>query len=146
MADESLRSVDIERSSAGRYVVRNARGGTISIGTGKDDDFTPVELLLAALGGCSAVDVDLVTSRRAEPDEFRVRVTGDKIRDETGGNRMRNLRVEFAVAFPDGPAGDAAREAVPRTMRLSHDRICTVSRTVEAGTPVELSQRSASEQ
>jgi putative redox protein len=136
MTDDTVRSVDIERTSIGRYVVRNARGGSITMGTGEEGSFTPVELLLAAIGGCTAIDVDLITSRRAEASEFIVKVTGDKIRDEAGGNRMDNLRVEFTVTFPDGAAGDAARQALPRSVQMSHDRLCTVSRTVELGTPV----------
>jgi putative redox protein len=136
MSEDTFRSVDIGRTGVGRYVVRNLRGGAIPIGTGEDDSFTPVELLLAAIGGCTAIDVDLVTSRRAEPSEFFVKVTGDKIRDEAGGNRMANLRVEFTVTFPDGGAGDEAREVLPRSVEMSHDRLCTVSRTVELGIPV----------
>ncbi|MFI7606389.1 OsmC family protein [Micromonospora sp. NPDC049366] len=136
MSEDSFRSVEIERSSVGQYVVRNVRGGSLSMGTGGDDSFTPVELLLAALGGCTAADVDYVTSRRAEPTGFTVEVTGDKIKDETGGNRMRNLRLAFTVTFPEGEDGDRAREALPRSLRQSHDRLCTVSRTVELGTPV----------
>jgi putative redox protein len=136
MADDTLRSVRINRTSVGRYVVRNPRGGTISIGTGDDDDFTPVELLLAAIGGCTAVDVDLVTSRRAEPVEFVVTASGDKVKDQPLGNRMENLAVSFSVTFPDGEAGDAAREILPRAVSMSHDRLCTVSRTVELGRPV----------
>jgi putative redox protein len=136
MAEDTLRSVDIERTAVGEYVARNARDGTIAIGSGGNDKFTPVELLLAAIGGCTAIDVDLITSKRAEPTDFRIRVTGDKIRNE-GGNRMVNLRVEFIVAFPEGEGGDAAREALPRSVRMSHDRLCTVSRTVELGTPIE---------
>jgi len=136
MSDDSIRSVDIERTSVGQFVARNVRGGSILVGTGGDGSFTPVELLLAAIGGCTAIDVDVITSRRAEPSEFTVAVTGDKIRDETGGNRMDNLRVEFTVTFPDGPEGDAARQMLPRSVQMSHDRLCTVSRTVELGTPV----------
>lgn len=135
MSDETLRSVDLVRTAVGRYLVRNPRGGSMEIGQGGDDRFTPTELLLVAIGGCSAIDVDLITSRRAEPTRFEVTVTGDKIRDE-GGNRMVNLRVEFAVTFPDGAGGDAAREALPRAVTMSHDRLCTVSRTVESGTPI----------
>jgi uncharacterized OsmC-like protein len=137
MSDETLRAVDLERTAAGQFLVRNAHGKTISVGTG-GADFTPVELFLAAIGGCTALDVDVVTSRRAEPDTFSVRVTGDKIRDESGGNRMVNLSVEFTVVFPDGADGDAAREELPRAVRRSHDRLCTVSRTVESGTPVSI--------
>jgi uncharacterized OsmC-like protein len=63
-------------------------------------------------------------------------VRGDKIRDSEQGNRMENLAVEFTVRFPEGEDGDKAREALPRSVKLSHDRLCTVSRTVEIGTPV----------
>lgn len=135
MSDDSTRAVEIERTSAGQYRARNPRGGTIEFGTGDGGEFTPVELLLVAIGGCTAVDVDLFTSRRAEPTAFTVRVTGDKIRDESG-NRMENLRVEFAVTFPDGADGDQARDALPRIAEISHERLCSVSRTIEAGTPV----------
>ncbi len=136
MTDGSARSVDIQRTSVGRYVVRNVRGGTISVGGGDENTFSPVELLLAAIGCCTAIDVDLVVSRRAEPTGFAVTVSGDKIRDSAGGNRMDNLAVTFAVTFPDGGAGDAARGALPRSVQMSHDRLCTVSRTVELGTAI----------
>jgi putative redox protein len=136
MADKTQRSVTLQRTSLGRYEVRNARGGTMTIGVGDGTDFTPVELLLAALGGCTGADVDHIISKRAEPDSFSVHVTGDKVRDETAGNRLVNLAVELRVTFPEGAAGDAARESLPRAARMSHDRLCTVSRTVELGTPV----------
>lgn len=131
--DSSLRSVRIERVSTGEYVVHNERGGTLPVG---GDNFTPVELLLAAIGSCTAIDTDVVTSRRAEPTGFTVTVSGDKVSDKETGNRMTNLSVTFDVTFPEGPAGDEARTVLPRTVRLSHDRLCTVSRTVELGTEV----------
>ncbi|MEU8606322.1 OsmC family protein, partial [Streptomyces parvulus] len=73
--------------------------------------------------------------RHAEPTEFSVVVTGDKISDEQG-NRMTNLQVTFSVAFPDVEGADRARAILPRAVKASHDRLCTVSRTVEIGTPV----------
>src|SRR5262249_60940071 len=96
--------------------------------------FPPVARLRAEIGGCTPIDVDLMRARRAEPESFQVTVTGDKVRDESG-NRMTNLAVRFAADFPDGPAGDAARTVLPVAAAKSHDRLCTVSRTVEAGTP-----------
>jgi uncharacterized OsmC-like protein len=132
MADNH-RSVRIERDSVGRYTVHNARGGTLRVG---GDDFSPVELLLAAIGSCTAIDTDVVTSRRVEPAGFTVTVGGDKVSDPETGNRMENLAVTFEVTFPEGEAGDAARAVLHRTVKLSHDKLCTVSRTVERGTPV----------
>ncbi|MEU6140577.1 OsmC family protein [Streptomyces sp. NPDC047081] len=135
MTDDTLRSVTVRRTATGHFTAKNARGGTIEFGTGDGSDFTPVELLLAALGGCSAADVDVATARHVEPTEFTVTVTGNKVADEAG-NRMTGLAVTFTVSFPDGPEGDRSRAILPRAVKTSHDRLCTVSRTVEAGTPV----------
>jgi len=133
---DSRRSISVTRTSAGRYTAANGRGGTLDFGTGDVNDFTPVELFLAAIGGCTAVDVDVFTTRRAEPESFVVEVGGKKVRDE-GGNRMEELSVTFRVRFPDGEGGDAARALMPEAVQRSHDRLCTVSRTVELGTPVD---------
>src|SRR5690606_10530643 len=111
------------------------RGGTLLIGTGDDAEFTPTELLLAALGSCTAIDVDALTSRRAEPESFEVQVDANKVRDASG-NRLTDIEVTFRVVFPDGEAGDAARELLPEMVKRSHDRLCTVSRTIELGTPI----------
>ncbi|MDT9696968.1 OsmC family protein [Streptomyces sp. P17] len=134
MTDNSLRSVTVERAGTGHFTAVNARGGTIDFGT-DGADFTPVELLLAAIGGCTMADVDVATTRHAEPDRFTVTVTGHKVSDEQG-NRLTDLRITFSVAFPDGEGGDRARAILPRAVKTSHDRLCTVSRTIETGTPV----------
>ncbi|CAL9636986.1 OsmC family protein [Streptomyces sp. enrichment culture] len=137
MTDDTLRSVTVERTSTGHFVATNARGGTLSFGSAGDDDaqFTPVELLLAAIAGCTAVDVDIATSRHAEPDRFSIAVSGHKISDDLG-NRLTDLNVTFSVSFPDGEGAERARAILPRAVKTSHDRLCTVSRTVEIGTPV----------
>ncbi|MFG2503234.1 OsmC family protein [Streptomyces sp. NPDC048441] len=135
MTDNSLRSVTVERVGSGRFTATNSRGGSVSFGTGSGDDLTPVELLLAAIGGCTAADVDVATGRHAEPTTFSVAVAGHKTDDELG-NRMTDLQVTFSVTFPDGESGDRARTILPRAVKTSHDRLCTVSRTIETGTPV----------
>ena len=136
MTEKDLRSVTLERLEEGVYLARNANGAELRFGSKADDAFSPVELLLAAIAGCSAVDVDVVTGRRSPAERFSARVDAEKIRDEAGGNLLRDIRLTFEVTFPEGEAGDAAREILPRVVRTSHDRTCTVSRTVEAGTPV----------
>ncbi|MER6532298.1 OsmC family protein [Streptomyces sp900105755] len=138
MNEDSLRLVTVERTGTGRFTATNTRGGTIDFGTDDGAAFTPVELLLAAIGGCTAADVDVATSRHVEPAAFTVTVSGHKVSDE-GGNRMTDLAVTFSVAFPEGAAGDRARAILPRAVAVSHDRLCTVSRTIEAGTPIAVS-------
>lgn len=130
------RSVSMERVSKGVFEVTNVRGGTMRIGGGDNEDFTPVELLLTAIAGCSAVDVDFITVKRAEPQSFTVTAEGEKLRDEDG-NHLGDITVRFSVAFPDGEGGDRAREMLPKAIAMSHDRLCTVSRTVVRGTPID---------
>jgi putative redox protein len=136
MADSSVhRTVTVERIAPGVFTVTNSRGGQLTFGTASGSEFTPTELLLAAIGGCTAIDVDILTSGRAEPDSFRVRVEADKVRDG-GGNRLTGIEVTFQIAFPAGVDGDAARVILPDVVKKSHDRLCTVGRTIELGTPI----------
>ncbi|WP_265446407.1 OsmC family protein [Flexivirga meconopsidis] len=133
------RLVNLVRTANGSFRAANARGGTLDFGSGQDDRFTPVELLLTAIAGCSAIDVDIFTSRRAEPTQFGVTAEGDKLRDDQG-NHMGPIDVTFTVRFPDGPDGDKAREVLPDAIRQSHERLCTVSRTVMLPTEVTSKQ------
>ncbi|MEX5274416.1 OsmC family protein [Kocuria sp. CPCC 205235] len=128
-------SVELIRTATNRYVARNAAGVEVTFGRG-DDLMSPVELLLAAIAGCSSIDVDTVTSRSSEPAEFKVEASGNKIAEDSGGSRLEDLNLSFNLSFPDDEGGRKAAGLVDRLVKLSHDKYCTVSRTVEHGTPV----------
>ncbi|GAA3519511.1 hypothetical protein GCM10022234_13890 [Aeromicrobium panaciterrae] len=136
MTTDTERSVELARTGKARFRATNVRGGTLDFGEGNDTDFTPVELLLVAIAGCSAIDVDYLVGKRVDPETFDVSIRADKIRDDLG-NRLTDIRLTFDVTFPEGADGDHAREILPRSVAQSHDRICTVTRTVVVGTPVE---------
>jgi len=129
------RGVTISRIATSEYTVTNSRNTQLRMGSGDTADFTPVELLLAAIGGCTAVDVDLVTSRRAEPDQFEVEVGAEKVSDPAG-NHLSDITVTFRIRFPEGEAGDKARSVLPGIVEMSHDRLCTVGVTVQRGAPI----------
>src|SRR4051794_41130297 len=82
--DPTLRAVELTRIGEQRYKATNRRGGVLPVGSGADPDFTPVELLLAALAGCAAVDIDLITGKRTAATTFDMRTTAHKVRDEQG--------------------------------------------------------------
>ncbi|MBJ7356044.1 OsmC family protein [Nocardioides sp.] len=132
---ETLRTVDLTIMGEGRYKATNVRGGVLPIGQGEDPDFTPVELLLAALAGCGAIDLEWVTKKRAPFSSFAARAQAHKVRDEQG-RHLVDITVTLDVGFPDGEDGDRAREVVPRTLQQVQDRLCTVGRTVALGEPV----------
>ncbi len=134
--DETLRFVDLTRMGKERYKATNRRGGVLPISSGDDPDFSPVELLLAALAGCAAVDIDLITGKRVEPTTVEMRTTGHKVRDERGSHLV-GLTIHLDVRFPEGEDGDRARDMLPRAIQQTRDRLCTVGRTVAIGEPVE---------
>jgi hypothetical protein len=61
------------------------------------------------------------------------------VRDDKGRNQLADIVVTFRITFPDGEDGedgDKARALLPDAVRRSHESLCTVSRTIELGTPV----------
>lgn len=131
------RTVDLVRTGKARFTATNVRGGTIELGDGGESElFTPIELLLAALAGCSGLDVDAILGKRSEFEFLGVNARADKIRDDDG-NHLVNIQVTFDAEFPEGADGQKARDFLPTAMAKSRDRICTVSRTVALASPVE---------
>ena len=51
-------------------------------------------------------------------------------------HRLTGIQVTYRITFRGGEGGDAARAILPDVVKKSHDRLCTVSRTLEVGTPV----------
>src|SRR5919112_3029971 len=105
--DPTLRSVELPRTATGRYTARNTAGAEIAFGQG-EDLLSPVELLLAAIAGCSSIDVDTVTSRSAEPSQFRVEATGHKVVEDHGVNHLEGLHLSFHLSFPNDAGGRKA--------------------------------------
>jgi putative redox protein len=136
-ADASGRHVTLSRTGRLTFRATSESGATIDLGPGGGDVFSPVELLLAAIAGCTAMDVDAITGKRAEAEHFEVVSAGRKVRDGDG-NHLVDLKLDFSVSFPDGEAGDAALSVLATAIQRSHDRLCTVSRTVELASPVEV--------
>ena len=52
-----------------------------------------------------------------------------------------NVHLDFDLAFPDDEEGRKADSRIEKLVGLSHDKYCTVSRTVEQETKVDFSIR-----
>lgn len=132
--DPNYRAVTVERVGLKHYRATNKNGDTLEFGQG-EGLLTPVELLLAAIAGCSSVDLDVVTSRRSEPEKFEVLSSGIR-QDENGAVSLEDIEVSFNVTFPATADGEKAQGMVDRLIKLSAEKDCTVSRTVEHGASV----------
>jgi uncharacterized OsmC-like protein len=137
MTEDNRRGVELTRLRKARFVARNPRGGELEFGEGDDEAFSPVELLLTAIAGCTGIDVDYITAKRAEAERLDMTISAEKIRDEHG-NRLVDIVLRFDAAFPDTEGGAAANGVLPSAVQRSHDRLCTVGRTVIVGTSIEV--------
>ena len=107
--------------------VTNKHGTQLTVDPNGLLGLSPLELLLASLGSCSAVDFALLMRKQRDPVEpLRIEVDGYK--EDT---RMQWLRVTYHVdAGPDPIKVERARSKTATDL-------CTVSRTLADGTPVE---------
>ena len=130
MSGDSLRTVTLSRLGRHHFQAENSRGGTLSFGNARWGEFTPV-------------DVDAITVKRSEPARFQVTCSGHNSRS-VHGNHITDIKVDFDVEFPDDDGGRAAADVLEIAIKKSHDRLCTVTRTVELGTPVDSQLRGES--
>ncbi|MBL1079161.1 OsmC family protein [Nocardia sp. 2] len=124
-----------ERTGNRAYTGRNNRGGEVFIASaGVPGAFTPGELLKIALAGCTGLSADFTLSRKlGENFDATVRVSGD-------ADRENEIYPELTESFElDLSELDAeTRERVLVAAQRSIDRVCTVGRTLKAGTKVNL--------
>lgn len=108
----------------------NEDGNTIQMDSapdigGEGKGMRPRQMLLAALGGCSAIDVLLILRKqKAEILDFNVEVDGEseKVQDYS---LFRNITLHFKVK------GTVEFEKVERAVKLSIEKYCSVSKTLE---------------
>jgi putative redox protein len=125
--------VEVERTDDG-FIARNDRGTVISFGTGGEDaDFTPVELMLAALGGCNIITVEPLTAQRGHR---LIRLAATVEAEKVKVNQLGTVTLRYDIELPpgDGPAAQIFHDVAERV----HARICTVSTALVTETAVDL--------
>ena len=91
---------------------------------------SPMELLLMALGGCTAMDVvTILTKKRVQFEDFRVEVEGK--RRETHPKIYTHIKVRYYFK------GDIPQKAVEQAIRLSMEKYCSVSAMLKSVAKVE---------
>ncbi|HEY0538723.1 MAG TPA: OsmC family protein [Actinoallomurus sp.] len=128
-----MASVRVERTDEGGFVARNDRGAEVAIG-GSDDDgvFSPVELLLAALGGCEIVTIEPLTAQRGHR---LVRLAATVRAEKVEPTRLGTITVTYDVELP--PGDDEAAGVFASVAHRVHEKHCTVGRALREVTPTE---------
>jgi putative redox protein len=96
---------------------------------------SPKELLMFALGGCTAMDVlPILAKRKAPIDDFEIKVSGN-VREEHP-QVFTDLHVEY-IFYGNG----INKEDVERAIELSTTKYCAVSAMLKPGVPITHSYR-----
>lgn len=98
--------------------------GSPDIG-GEGKGMRPMQLLLAAVGGCSAIDVILILKKQKQIiDSFEVEVEGEREKIEDY-SIFRDICLNFKIK------GKVDLEKAERAVKLSMEKYCSVSKTLE---------------
>ena len=125
----------VERTGTRRYTGRSSRGAEVLIGSETVEGvFTPGELLKIALAACSGMSSDFPLSRRlGDTYDVTIRVSGAADRE----NEVYPHLVE-EMALDLSELDEEAQQRLVALVERSVDKVCTVGRTLEAGTEVTL--------
>jgi putative redox protein len=118
------------------YWVRNPAGGLTLMGKDKDGNpgIGPMEMLLAGLAGCTAMDVlSILEKKRQKPAKLEVRVLGNQKIDDypmvyTG------FKVEYVLW-----GADLKDKDVEQAIKLSEEKYCSVGGTLSKAGPIHSS-------
>jgi len=114
-----------------RFVATDSMGHSIMMDAskqagGEGSGFSPLQLLLAVLGGCTGIDiVDIMRKQRQQFDDLEIVVSGERVKEPP--RVYSNIHVEYRVK------GKEIREkAVKRAIQLSEDKYCSVGAMLRA--------------
>lgn len=92
---------------------------------GHDAGFRPMQLLLAALGGCSAIDLIAILRKQREPlEDLKISVTGVRQQDEVPA-LFTEVHAHFKIF------GAVDRQKAARAAELAVNKYCSVAKTLE---------------
>ncbi|MEE4022691.1 OsmC family protein [Gordonia sp. PKS22-38] len=125
----------VERTGTRRYTGRSSRGAEVLVGSEDVEGvFTPGELLKIALGACTGMSSDRPLSRRLGDDyDATIRVSGAADRENEVYPVLDEV-LEIDLSELDEDAAQRLLVVVERAV----DAVCTVGRTLKAGTTVNL--------
>lgn len=100
--------------------------GTGEIG-GINGGFRPMQMLLAAAGGCSAIDVvGILKKQKQNPDDLQIEVTGERITVEGEQyTEFKSIHLHFILK-----GTHLNEKKVARAIDLSLNKYCSVSKTL----------------
>lgn len=105
----------------GKSIIMDAGGAD----GGHDSGFRPMQLLLAAMGGCSAIDLISILRKQREPlRDLKITVTGERQQGVVPA-LYTEVHAHFRLY------GNINQEKAGRAVQLSVEKYCSVAKTLE---------------
>ena len=114
----------------------NEEGGKIRIDGntqigGLEGGMSPMQLLLAGVGGCSAIDViSILEKQKQNLTNLTVEVDSEKIKLKEGYSEFKEIHLHFKLSR------DLDVKKVERALELSITKYCSVSKALEKGSEI----------
>jgi putative redox protein len=94
---------------------------------GSNYGFRPMQLILVALGSCSAIDmVSVLKKQRQKVEQFKIKVEGEREQD-TIPSLWKSIKVSFELH------GNIDKEKAEKAGALSMEKYCSVAETLRRG-------------
>jgi putative redox protein len=94
---------------------------------GEDSGFRPMQLVLAALGSCSAIDlVSILKKQRQEISDFKIVIVGEREEGKIP-SLWKQVHMQFHLI------GAVDQEKARKAAALSIDKYCSVAETLRRG-------------
>lgn len=98
--------------------------GSLAIG-GQEAAMRPMQVLLASMGGCSAIDVISILRKKRQPlEDIRITLEGER-EAGTEPSLYRKIHAHFTLY------GIIEHHAAEQAVSLSMDKYCSVAKTLE---------------
>lgn len=124
--------IEINRLNDGFHMEAvNEQGNTIHLDAspdigGTNQGMRPMQLLLAAMGGCSSIDLINILKKQKQPlKDLKVTVTGERQKDVVPA-LYTEVHAHFRLF------GDLDKDKVQKAVTLSVDKYCSVAKTLES--------------
>lgn len=92
---------------------------------GENLGFRPMQMLLAAVGGCSSIDIILILKKQKQIiDSFDVEIDGEK-------QSIEEYSIWKEIILHYKIKGQVEYEKAERAIKLSLEKYCSVSKTLE---------------
>jgi putative redox protein len=123
--------IELERLNDGFHMeARNEQGNTVQMDASPDigggnHGMRPMQVLLAAMAGCSAIDViNILKKQRQDLKDIKVTITGEREKDVTP-SLYTEVHAHFRLF------GNLDSDKAQKAVSLSIDKYCSVSKTIE---------------